>query len=630
MRTFIYLLMLFLAPVILFGQNWDIKWQQCFGGSDIDVANDIIAIANGYFIIGGTGSGDGNISFSYGLGDSWLIRIDSTGNLLWEKTFGGSNSEEFMRILPSTDGHFYLLGTSWSSDGDVSYDPYPDSPDYWIVKIDSAGNIIWDKIVGGTFGEYMWNGAATADGGVVATGETSSNDGHVSVYYGGNDTWMVKLSADGEVEWDYTIGTGWFDIGQAIIQTSDGGYLAGSNSIILQGAVGNITCIPPSYGYVTGVLTKFDVDMNVQWQHCYGGNNHDAINGILEIDDGYVFVGGTESTNMPGHKGYYDVWVVRIDFDGYIVWQKVYGGSRFEAAANIFKTDDGGYMVVGNTDSNNGDVSGNHSFSEHDSDIWMFKINSDGELQWQQCFGGGGKEEVTYGAVRKSDNNYVIAGQTNYGPSYDVQCDPHGEYPDKDFWVFEIKDCSQYTPGIPQTPTGSDTVCNQSSGTYTYTINSASLAWDYEWQLQPATAGTLTAETLTAVINWSENYTGTAAIIVRSHNHCGYSEWSQPKYVQVNNCLRIAETDESNIFVYPNPVKDLVRFEVQSSRFEVGELLLFDVFGRQVASKQITPDQTVLDMSGLSGGVYFYRIYAVSSGVASEPGIYSGKIVLQR
>jgi hypothetical protein len=439
MRTFIYVLMFVLAPVIGLGQNWDIIWQQCFGGSNMDGAYDLIAFDDGYIVAGGTGSSDGDISFLYGLGDGWLIRIDSTGNLLWEKTFGGSDSEGFRRILPSTDGHFYLLGTSWSSDGDISYDPYPDSPDYWIVKIDSDGNIIWDKIVGGTAGETLWNGAATADGGVVAIGETSSSDGDVSVVYGGKETWIVKFSATGELEWDYTIGTNGFDIGQAIIQTSDGGYLAGSNSIILEGSVGNITCIPPSYGWVTGVLTKFDADMNVQWQQCYGGNNHDAISGILEIEDGYIFSGSTESTNMPGHKGNGDVWIVRIDFDGNIVWQKAFGGSRKEWGANIFNTDDSSFIAVGVTQSNNGDVSGNNSVSEHHHDIWMFKINSDGELQWQQCFGGEGNESISRGVHRISDNNFVIAGETNYGPSYDVGCTPYGgNIVDRDIWVFEI------------------------------------------------------------------------------------------------------------------------------------------------------------------------------------------------
>jgi hypothetical protein len=436
----ICLMILLLVPPALIAQDWNIIWQKCFGGSGYDDANDIIHIPGGYFIIGNTKSSDGDVSFNHGHTDGWLIKTDSTGSMIWERTLGGSMGENFRRIIPGNAGSYYLLGNSGSSDGDVSYNPYPNSGSFWIVKIDIEGNFLWDKIVGGNMADRLWTGAATADGGVVAIGEVGSDDGHVSVYYGYYDTWIVKLSADGEVEWDYTIGTGWFDIGQAIIQTSDGGYLAGSNSIILQGAVGNITCIPPSYGYVTGVLTKFDADMNVQWQRCYGGNNHDGINGILEVDDGYVFVGSTSSTDMPGfHGGISDVWVVRIDFDGNIVWQKAFGGSRGEGGGNIFATDDGDFIVVGNTQSNNGDVSGNHSYSEHHTDIWMFKINSIGELQWQQCFGGGGREEVMYGVLRKSDNNFVIAGVTNYGPSYDVGCTPYGgNIVDRDFWVFEI------------------------------------------------------------------------------------------------------------------------------------------------------------------------------------------------
>lgn len=520
----------------------EITWQSCFGGSEQDIAYDIIEIPGGYFIVGSTGSNDGDISINKGLNDGWLIKTDNNGNVLWEKTYGGSSGDGFRRIFPDNSGNYIMVGGSGSTYGDISYNPYPGSESFWIVKIDIEGNIIWDKIVGGSYGDKIWNASPTLDGGVVAIGETISDDGHVSVYYGGNDTWMVKLSVEGVVEWDYTIGTGWFDIGQAIIQTSDGGYLAGSNSIMLQGAVGNISCITPSYGYVTGVLTNFDADMNVQWQRCYGGNNHDAISGTLELDEGYVFVGGTASTNMPGHKGDYDVWVVRMDFDGNIIWQKVYGGSRGEAGENIFATDDGEFIVVGNTFSNNGDVSGNHSMSEHYSDIWMFKINSDGELQWQQCFGGGEREEIYKGMVRKSDNNFVIAGVTNFGPSYDVGCTPYGgNFVDKDFWVFEI----------------------------------------------------LMDDTVNVI---------TPAASARG------------------------------IRVYPNPAKDLVQFEVPcptessrrgSSMFNVGELHLFDVFGRQAAGKQITSDQTFLDVSELPQGFYIYKV------VLGEI-TYSGKIVIQR
>ena len=442
MKKQIFLLLLLFSCIMLHSQDYQLTWQQCYGGSNGDLSKDIVETANGYLITGGTSSNDGDVTFYLGGGDGWLIKVDTVGNILWEKTYGGSDLEYFNRIIPSSDDTFYLLGLSFSSDGDISYDPYPDSPDYWIVKIDSSGNIIWDKIVGGNMGEVLFTGDATIDGGVVAIGQTSSNDGDISVSYGGNDTWIVKLSNQGELEWDYTIGTDWFDTGQAILATSDGGYLIGSNSIILEGGVGNITCTPHTYGWVEGVIFKLDSNLNVQWQRCYGGSDHDGIFGIIEIEDGYLFTGGTASNdgNVSGLHGENDIWIVKTDFFGNIIWQKCLGGSRSEYAIVSFKTNDDNLIIVGSTRSNNGDVSGNHSVSEYDHDIWLARLNSDGELLSQQCYGGAGNEIVEFGVVKKSDYNFVIAGQTDYGPSYDVGCTPYGGNGDKDFWVFEIQD----------------------------------------------------------------------------------------------------------------------------------------------------------------------------------------------
>ncbi len=188
MKHFIILIIAIALHLFSFGQNMEIKWQNCFGGSEKDIAYDIIEIPGGYFILGTTESNDGDISFYNGIIDGWLIRTDSTGNMIWEKTYGGSSGDGFRRIFPDNSGNYILVGGSGSSDGDVSYNPYPGSESFWIVKIDIEGNIIWDKIVGGSYGDKIWNGSSTLDGGVVAMGQTTSNDGHVSVSYGGRDT----------------------------------------------------------------------------------------------------------------------------------------------------------------------------------------------------------------------------------------------------------------------------------------------------------------------------------------------------------------------------------------------------------------------------------------------------------
>jgi hypothetical protein len=426
--------------LLLLAQDYQLTWQNCFGGSEPDWAYDMTAVGNGYLIVGGSTSTDGNISGNIGMGDGWMVKVDSNGIMEWEKSIGGTNGDYIFRIIPTLNDNFYLLASSSSSDVDISYDPYPDSEDFWIVKIDIDGNIIWDKIVGGSYGDIIWNGSPTLDGGIVAVGWTYSTDGDVSVSYGGADTWAVKISSDGELEWDYTIGTDWIDKGQAILATADGGYLIASTSSIHDDAIGNITCTPHSYGFFECVLFKLDSNLNVEWQRCYGGTDNDGVLGLLEVADGYVFTGSVDSNDgdISGNHGDGDIWVVKIDFLGNIIWQKCLGGSRSEYANILYQTSNNEFIVAGSTRSNNGDVTGNHSMSEFDYDIWFVKLSCEGELLYQQCIGGAGSEELYFGVVQKSDNNFVIAGQTDYGPSYDVGCAPHGVYPDEDWWVFEI------------------------------------------------------------------------------------------------------------------------------------------------------------------------------------------------
>jgi len=417
------------------------QWQGCFGGTMKDYAMDIVAIGNNYLIAGGSVSNDGDISYNHGEGDGWLIKLDGDGNLIWEKTYGGSSGEYWMRIIPDLNDNYYLLGSSYSSDGDISNDPYPESTDFWIVKIDSIGTILWDRILGGGILDQMWTGTLTDDGGIVAYGWSGSTDGDVSINYGAYDMWMVKLNSAGEKEWDFTIGTDWFDYGQAIIQTSDGGFLCGGSSVIGEG--GNLTCDPFNYN-AEAILVKLDKDRNIEWQQCYGGSDHDGITALLEIEDGYIFAGygGSADGDLTGSgwHGENDIWVVRIDSWGNIVWQKCFGGSADEWIDQLFQSANGDFIVTGVTTSKDGDVIGNHSVSEYDNDIWMIKISSEGELLSQQCIGGGGDERMDFGVVKKSDYDFVIAGQTDYGPSFDVQCTPHSFYPPGDFWVFAIKD----------------------------------------------------------------------------------------------------------------------------------------------------------------------------------------------
>ncbi|MBN1340420.1 MAG: T9SS type A sorting domain-containing protein [Bacteroidales bacterium] len=430
-----------LLSLFSFAQDTGISWQNCYGGSEEDHVYDIIRVGDAYLIAGSTGSNDGDISFNHGLFDAWLVKLDSSGNLIWEKTFGGSEGDAWRKIVAAEDKNYYLLGASTSSDGDISYDPYPESNDIWVVKIDSVGLIIWDRIIGGNLIDHIESGVLAQDNGVVLFGWTGSQNGDVSVNYGMYDMWLVKISSDGEILWEKSYGTDDFDYGQAMISTSDGGYLIGGTSTI--GNYGNITCVPHNIN-AEAIVVKLDSLGNIEWQNCYGGSGHDGIWGLKETNDGYLLsaYGSSNDGDLSGSgwHGEGDIWVIKIDFIGNIIWQKCFGGSKDEGALILFTTENSEFVFIGSTNSHDGDITNNHSSSQSKNDIWFLKINSEGDIITQKCFGGEGNEFIYTGASRKGENEYVIAASTDFGPSYDVGCTPHGGIGDEDYWIFEIKD----------------------------------------------------------------------------------------------------------------------------------------------------------------------------------------------
>ena len=447
MKKIVFIALFFGLVQSLFCQTWQLQWQNCFGGSDDDEAYDIIPTSGGYLVAGATMSTDGDVSYNHGGDDGWLMSIDKTGALKWEKTYGGSLGEGIFRIFPTSDSCFYLLCVSCSSDGDISTDPYPNTCDYWVVKVDSTGAILWEKILGGNGLDQPTDGCITTDGGIVVIGYSNSDDGDVTNHYGKYDMWMVKLNAQGEKQWDFTLGNEYYDYPGPVIQTSDGGFLVGGSSKFTQG--GNLSC--NLHGGAEAVIVKLDSLRNIEWTRCYGGSGDEGVSRVIEVPDGYVFGAYASSYDgqVTGFNGGDDMWIVKIDFDGNIVWQKCLGGTREEFVKNISIESDGSYVVLGVTQSNDGDVSGNHTVSYYYYDIWMVRLSADGEFVSQQCIGGGGDEQMEFGVVQKGDGDYVVAGQTWYGPSYDVTCNSNHAAPD--YWVFEIKDTAV---GLSELPAG--------------------------------------------------------------------------------------------------------------------------------------------------------------------------------
>jgi len=331
-----------LLPNFLIAQNIIFNWQSCqlgYENEEFDLdPSSIVKTPDGFLLVAYYQVPSTEPPPQTYSSDIWLVKLDIYGNFMWDKFFGGSKGDSPSLIVPSTDGYYYIIGGSASSDGDIGYDPYPNSMDYWILKIDDSGNIIWEKIIGGSSGEFMYNADAYADtdGGIIFIGTTLSQDGDITQNYGTYDMWMVKLNADGTKAWDYSAGTPDFEFSEAMIHTYDSGYLFGGDGTSVAG--GNITCISSSSTRPEAVILNLDTDRNIEWQQCLGGSGYDGVSELIETSDGYLMGMWTTSddrdlTGAGYHIGYdhlgnryKDMWLRRTDLDGNLIWQKCYGG----------------------------------------------------------------------------------------------------------------------------------------------------------------------------------------------------------------------------------------------------------------------------------------------------------------
>ena len=434
----------FIPFVFLFAQsNMAIQWQSCYGGSDYDLVWDIVQSDSGYLVLGESRSNDGDVTNNHGMRDIWIVSIDSLGGIIWERCYGGSNIDFQGSIISDFEGSYYFCGVVFSNDGDVQSGNHGNY-DTWVVKIDSLGDIIWEKCYGGGGYENAPYIMQLKNGNLLISCNSTSNDGDLPAHYGIYDNWLLIISPQGEILQNKVFGNSMINNMKNIIKTKDGGYFFVSSTNLVEGMVEGTY-----HGGLEDVwVVKLDSNMNIEWQKLYGGSETDNSDlGILELQYGYIFLAQTNSNDgdVSGYHGNIgesaDIWVVRIDIEGNIIWQRCLGGLFWEGSGSIHKTEDGGFVIFGETQSNNGDVSGNYSWSGY-SDIWMVKLSANGELEWQECFGGYGNERIYNGAIKKSDDNWIVAGRASNN-SFDVDCNLHGA---EDFWVFEILD----TTGVGQ------------------------------------------------------------------------------------------------------------------------------------------------------------------------------------
>ena len=294
--------------VVKLDATGNIQWQKTLGGSNSDVAYAIQTTFDGGYVIAGlSNSNDGNVTGNHGGYDYWVVKLDATGNIQWQKTLGGSNEDDAYTIKTTSDGGYVVAGRSKSSDGNVTgnHGVY----DYWVVKLDATGNIQWQKSLGGSNNDIAQSIHTTSDGGYVVAGYSQSIDGNSFGNHGSYDCWVVKLDAAGNIQWQKSLGGLSDDVAQSINTTSDRGYIIAGYSSSNDGEVtGN-------HGAQDYWVVKIDAIGNLQWQKSLGGSSSDVAYAILNTSDsGYILAGYSSSNdgNVTGNHGGVDCWVVKL------------------------------------------------------------------------------------------------------------------------------------------------------------------------------------------------------------------------------------------------------------------------------------------------------------------------------
>ncbi len=356
--------------IVKLDDTGEIQWQHSYGGSGDDHGGSVQStLDGGYIVIGSSDSNNGDVLGNHGYFDAWILKLDSNGNIQWQHSYGGSNFDGASAIQQTTDGGYIVAAYSYSTDGDVIQNL--GNCDYWILKLDTNGNIQWQKSYGGTDVDIPTSIQQTTDGGYIVGGETFSSDGNINGFHGESDYWVVKLNSDGDFVWQKTLGGSDIDYADKIQQTNDGGFIISGYAFSFDG---DITGNHGASDYWIVKLSSIGV---IEWEKALGGSSNEYNGSIQQTTNGgYIVTSYTYSNDgdVTGNHGNTDAWVVRLDSGGNIQWQKSMGGSDTDGAWTICQTTDGGFITAGWSNSNDGDVTQNQG----ESDVWIVKLTNDG------------------------------------------------------------------------------------------------------------------------------------------------------------------------------------------------------------------------------------------------------------
>jgi len=372
MKKLLLFLSFLLASVFGYAQ---ITFERHYGGVADDAGNSVLQTDDGGYIVAGR-----TMSYGNGSNDIYVLKTDANGNELWTKTYGGNGWDAPLDMKKTLDNCYVITGGTSSFGAGAS--------DAFMIKIDNNGDSLWLKTYGGSIDDAAYEVDICEDSGYIMSGSTCSfADGFAAAY-------LIRTNNNGDTLWTKTYEKKDFNGANCMIKTNIDGFIL----------VGVTEIDPPS---ADGLVIKTNSIGDTLWLNTYGGASYDELYSICEDNNGNYLICGTTYNLV---NGSYDIYVIKITVNGELIWDRSFGGTGPDNSYSIIQTNDNNYVIVGSTE----------SFGAEGIDVYLIKINSDGDTIWTRTFGGASDDWAS--SIQETvDGGYIILGYTHsFGGNKDV------------------------------------------------------------------------------------------------------------------------------------------------------------------------------------------------------------------
>lgn len=359
----------------------NLMWSKNLGSTGFDRASAVIRLNNGDFVVVGHGTAaDKDFESASKNSDGIVLHMDANGNINWVKSYGEIGHDQFADILELSSGEFLVVGTTTSYANTFS----DRASDGWAVKINANGGVVWNRRFGGSLMDGYNKAVVNPDGSFMLAGTSNSRDLQSPDFFGASDLWLSKINANGTHAWSRNYGGNLKEQLNALVATSDGGYVLGATTF---------SAMAGSKGHGDIWVLKVSALGNQLWQKVFGGTNTDKCTAIAPFDgDGFLLAGTSMSSDgdINNNLGGLDAWVTKLSSTGDIEWATNLGGTQNDAINAIDILDDGSVWMGGYSFSSDNDLPANLGMQ----DGWVLRSGT----QSPPVVSLGGNQEICIGA----------------------------------------------------------------------------------------------------------------------------------------------------------------------------------------------------------------------------------------